>query len=210
MQDALQKYHVRPPCSNEAFAVCGFTFIPQTGSSAVCSWSITSSLSDGTEMPQVKLVAETQGEGHLQSWCISRINTLVTPFPITIQPGVPISDQIVYAAKRAIIGGLMRPGDAFPSVRTLSKDLRINPNTAHKAVTELINAGLLEMHPGIGTVVATPPDATPRERTRLLARQIEELVVEACRLGVDQEELLRSIAKQYQLLTPSARGQVRR
>jgi GntR family transcriptional regulator len=134
----------------------------------------------------------------------------VTPFPITLQPGLPISDQIVYAAKRAIIAGQMRPGDAFPSVRALSKDLRINPNTAHKAVTELINAGLLEMHPGIGTVVATPPDVAPQERARLLGRQIEELVVEARRLGVEQDELLRSIAKQYELLTPSLRGRVRR
>jgi GntR family transcriptional regulator len=130
----------------------------------------------------------------------------VTPFPITIQSGVPISDQIVYAAKRAIIAGRMRPGDAFPSVRALSKELRINPNTAHKAITELINAGLLAMHPGIGTVVATPPDSTPLERTRLLARQIEELVVEARRLGVEQDELLRSITKQYQALTPNSRG----
>ena len=130
----------------------------------------------------------------------------MTPFPIAIQPGLPISDQIVYAAKRAIIAGRMRPGDPFPSVRALSKELRINPNTAHKAVTELINAGLLAMHPGIGTVVATPPDSTPLERTRLLARQIEELVVEARRLGVEQDELLRSIAKQYQALTPNPRG----
>ena len=134
----------------------------------------------------------------------------MTPFPISLQPGLPISDQIVYAAKRAIIAGQMRPGDAFPSVRALSRELRINPNTAHKAVTELINAGLLAMHPGIGTVVATPPDATPSERTRLLGRQIEELVVEARRLGVEQNELLRSIAKQYELLTPSLRGRVRR
>ena len=134
----------------------------------------------------------------------------MTPFPITIQPGLPISDQLVFAAKRAIVAGLMRPGDAFPSVRALSKELRINPNTAHKAVTELINAGLLAMHPGIGTVVATPPDSTPEERTRLLGRQIEELVVEARRLGVDQKELLRSIAKQYELLTPAAGGQARR
>ena len=134
----------------------------------------------------------------------------MTPFPISLQPGLPISDQIVYAAKRAIIAGQMRPGDAFPSVRALSKELRINPNTAHKAVTELINAGLLAMHPGIGTVVATPPDATPSERTRLLGRQIEELVVEARRLGVEQDELLRSIAKQYELLTPNTRGHSRR
>ena len=130
----------------------------------------------------------------------------MTPFPITIQSGLPISDQIVYAAKRAIIAGRMRPGDAFPSVRALSKELRINPNTAHKAITELINAGLLAMHPGIGTVVATPPGSTPLERTRLLARQIEELVVEARRLGVEQDELLRSITKQYQALTPNSRG----
>ena len=134
----------------------------------------------------------------------------MTPFPISLKAGLPISDQIVYAAKRAIISGQMRPGDAFPSVRALSKELRINPNTAHKAVTELINAGLLAMHPGIGTVVATPPDATPDERTRLLGRQIEELVVEARRLGVAQDELLRSIAKQYELLTPNTRGQDRR
>ena len=134
----------------------------------------------------------------------------MTPFPITIQPGLPISDQIVYAAKRAILFGQMRPGDAFPSVRALSKDMRINPNTAHKAVTELINAGLLAMHPGIGTVVATPPEVTPQERARLLGRQIEELAVEARRLGVDQRELLRLIAKQYEALTPNPRGQVRR
>ncbi len=134
----------------------------------------------------------------------------MTPFPIALQPGIPISDQIVYAAKRAIISGHMRPGEPFPSVRTLSKDLRINPNTAHRAVSELIDAGLLAMHPGIGTVVLTPPDSNPRERTRLLGRQIEELVVDACRLGVEQEELARSIAKQYELLTPSRRGQARR
>jgi GntR family transcriptional regulator len=130
----------------------------------------------------------------------------VTPFPIALQPGLPISDQIVYAAKRAIIAGQMRPGDAFPSVRALSKDLRINPNTAHKAITELINAGLLAMHPGIGTVVATPPDGSARERTALLGRQIEELVVEARRLGIEQDELLRSIATQYEVLTPNSGG----
>jgi GntR family transcriptional regulator len=130
----------------------------------------------------------------------------VTPFSIKIQPGLSIADQIVYAAKRAIISGQMRPGDAFPSVRSLSKDLRINPNTAHKAVTELINAGLLAMHPGIGTVVATPPESTQRERTVVLGRQIEELVVEARRLGIAQEDLFNSISKQYDLLTPSPGG----
>jgi len=129
----------------------------------------------------------------------------VTPFRIEIQLGLPIVDQIVYAAKRAIVGGQMRPGDAFPSVRALSKELRINPNTAAKAVTELINAGLLEMRPGVGTVVATPPQATPEERTALLGQQIEELVVEARRLGIPRQELLRAVDTHYEQLTPKKR-----
>ncbi len=134
----------------------------------------------------------------------------MTPFPITLKPGVPISDQIVYAATRAIVSGQLRPGESFPSVRALSKDLRINPNTAHRAVTDLIDAGLLEMHPGRGTVVATPPASSARDRTQLLGGQVEELVVEACRLGVEQPELVRSIAKQYERLIPKHRAQGRR
>ena len=103
----------------------------------------------------------------------------MTPFSITIHPGQPISDQIVYAAKRAIISGQLRHGDPFPSVRTLSKELRINPNTAHKAIVELVDAGLLSMHPGKGTVVEVPAAVNPKERARLLRQKIEELVVEA-------------------------------
>ena len=57
-------------------------------------------------------------------------------------------------AKKAMISGQLRPGDAFPSVRVLSRELKINPNTAHKVIVSLIAAGLLETRPGVGTVVA--------------------------------------------------------
>jgi|ERR1700757_4664024 len=57
------------------------------------------------------------------------------PFRVDLRPGVSIYEQIVYAAKKAIISGQIRSGDPFPSVRVLSKELKINPNTAHKVVT---------------------------------------------------------------------------
>ncbi|HWR37458.1 MAG TPA: GntR family transcriptional regulator, partial [Clostridia bacterium] len=82
------------------------------------------------------------------------------PFRLDFRPGVSLYEQVVYAAKRAIISGQLRPGDPFPSVRLLSKELKINPNTAHKVVTHLIADGLLEALPGIGTVVARPPAAS--------------------------------------------------
>ena len=44
------------------------------------------------------------------------------PFRLSFEPGVSLYEQVVYAAKKAIISGVMRPGDPFPSVRALSKE----------------------------------------------------------------------------------------
>ena len=60
------------------------------------------------------------------------------------------------------MSGQMRPGEPFPSVRSLSQTLKINPNTAHKVVARLTAEGLLEVKPGIGTIVAEPPPGKPR------------------------------------------------
>src|SRR5215471_11999910 len=91
---------------------------------------------------------------HLTRTVPSVIVHIVIAFRVEFRPGLSIYEQIVYAAKKAIIAGQIRPGDSFPSVRALSKELKINPNTAHKVVGALISAGLLETQPGIGTVVA--------------------------------------------------------
>ena len=84
------------------------------------------------------------------------------PFRVQFRPGISLFEQIVYASKKAMVSGQMRPGDPFPSVRALSKDLKINPNTAHKIVAHLVSEGFLETRPGIGTVVAALPDSTRR------------------------------------------------
>ena len=66
------------------------------------------------------------------------------PFRLTFQPGIPVHEQVTFAAKKAMIAGQLRTGDAFPSVRALSKAMKINPNTAHKVIAELTQEGLLE------------------------------------------------------------------
>ena len=99
------------------------------------------------------------------------------PFYVELRPGGTIYEQVVFAATKAMISGQLRPGDTFPSVRTLTTELKINPNTAHKVVTALSAAGLLETQPGIGTAVAPPPEARKSERAQLLGPDIEQLVV---------------------------------
>jgi GntR family transcriptional regulator len=130
----------------------------------------------------------------------------VIPFRFTFRPGVSLFEQIVYASKKAMIAGQLRPGDPFPSVRTLSKELKVNPNTAHKVVAYLVNEGLLETRPGIGTVVAELPDSSKKERTQLLGHEMEELVVEARRLGIGLGEMLSSFSSHWERLADTDRA----
>ena len=127
-------------------------------------------------------------------------NTPVIPFRVVFRPGAPLYEQVVYAAKKALLSGQLRPGDAFPSVRALSTALRINPNTAHKVVTQLLNEGLLEVMAGTGTVVARPPAPSPAERSRLLDKEVEQLAVEAKRLGLSLEEVTAALDAHWERL----------
>ena len=129
-----------------------------------------------------------------------RYSTPVIPFRITFRAGVSLFEQIVYASKKAMVAGQLRPGDPYPSVRALSKELKINPNTAHKVVAHLVSEGLLETLPGIGTVVAELPDSSRKERTQLLGQEMEELVVEAKRMGIELDEMLSSFTAHWKRL----------
>jgi len=137
------------------------------------------------------------------SWQLSVLYVIVhavIPFRVEFRPGISLYEQIVYAATKAIISRQLRPGDVFPSVRQLSKELKINPNTAHKVITHLIAAGLVETRPGIGSVVAALPESTKSERMQLLGNEIEQLVVEAKKLGIGLEEILASFSAHWKRL----------
>jgi GntR family transcriptional regulator len=134
----------------------------------------------------------------------------VIPFRVFFEPGVPLYEQVVYAAKKAIVSGQMAPGDAFPSVRALSKALKINPNTAHKVVIELVAEGLVEVRPGMNTVVADRAPATANERRKLLTKKVEELAVEAKKLGLDLESLIDAIRENWMRLESADRAPARK
>lgn len=123
------------------------------------------------------------------------------PFDVKFQPGQPVYGQVVFAAKKAVVSGLLRPGDRFPSVRQISQDLKINPNTAHKVVATLIEAGLLETQPGIGTVVAKLPAPAKAERRALLTNEVERLVVEALNLSLGLEDVTDAVGQTWKKLT---------
>jgi GntR family transcriptional regulator len=121
----------------------------------------------------------------------------VTLFRFKLRPGQSIFDQVVYAAKKAFISGEFAPGQRFPSVRALAADLKIHPNTAHKVVQHLILERWLEVHPGVGTIVAEVPAARAGDKRRVLDQEVEQLVVEAMRVGLEEEDMLEAVRKQW-------------
>jgi len=119
------------------------------------------------------------------------------------QPGQSIFEQVVFAAVKAFVSGEFQPGQAFPSVRALAAELKIHPNTAHKVVQHLIQERWLEARPGIGTVVAERPEVRAADRKRLLKSEVEQLVVEAKRVGVELQDLMATIEAQWKALEQS-------
>lgn len=123
------------------------------------------------------------------------------PFQVPFKPGVPAYEQVVYAVKKAIISGSLKPGDRFPSVRTLSQELRINPNTAHKVVAALVQEKLLEVRPGIGTLVADAVRSTREQRGELLGGEVERVVVEAKKLQLELSDVIAALERHWNRLS---------
>lgn len=130
--------------------------------------------------------------------------THVIPFRVSFEPGTSRYEQVVYAAKKAIVSAHLRAGDPFPSVRELGKELKINPNTAHKVITRLVADGMLEVHPGIGTVVAKRHFPTSGNRSELLQAELERLVVEGKRLGLSLGDMISAVARHWKRLDGAA------
>ena len=124
----------------------------------------------------------------------------MTPFRLDPKSTQSIFDQVVFAATKASLGGALKPGDPFPSVRSLASDLKIHPNTAHKAIQHLIQERWLLSRPGRGTVVADPPSARTGDRQRLLGQEVEQFVVEAKRVGASLDEVQAAIESHWKSL----------
>jgi len=123
------------------------------------------------------------------------------PFHVELKPGLPVYEQVVYAVQKAVVKGQLKPGSRFPSVRQLSQELRINPNTAHKIVAHLTSEGLLGVQPGIGTVVQKPPRASSEDRSALLKGDLEHLVVEAKGLSITLSEITRALEQHWEKIS---------
>jgi GntR family transcriptional regulator len=116
-------------------------------------------------------------------------------FEINSTSRLPIYQQLVQQVREAVARGALKPEEQLPSVRQVSRDLVINPNTAARAYTELEREGLLTLRPGRGVFVAIPKDELTRDaRRRRLIESLDKFLTEAVHLGFSDDEVTRLVA----------------
>lgn len=102
----------------------------------------------------------------------------------------PIYEQIMTQIKAEVIDGILPAGSALPSVRALSKDLKISALTVKKAYDNLETEGLVVTVHGKGSFIAeTNQELLMEERKKELEKELEEAVRKARAGGLTDQEI---------------------
>ncbi|HKQ40151.1 MAG TPA: GntR family transcriptional regulator [Verrucomicrobiae bacterium] len=124
---------------------------------------------------------------------------------ISSADGVPIYQQIVNQVRHLIAAGRLQSGEELPPIRVLAEQLTVNPNTVARAYLELEHAGMVTKRHGAGTYVSeTRETMSQREKTKILARRADALLIEARHLGCELNEVIKLLRDQHSLMNEEA------
>ncbi len=108
----------------------------------------------------------------------------------------PIYEQVIEKMEELMLLGVLGENEPLPSVRSLAMDLSINPNTIQRAYTELERRGYIYTVKGKGSFVAENSVMKENKKKELLI-QVSEIIDEAIRLGISDEEIKKMLEIQY-------------
>jgi len=106
---------------------------------------------------------------------------------------LPIYMQIMDYIKKKIIKGEIKGGDKLPSVRELSTDLTVNPNTISRAYQELEREGLTFTQRGMGTFITEDSNSIYDLKKSMATELVSMFVSQIRELGFNNEEVLKVI-----------------
>lgn len=111
--------------------------------------------------------------------------------------GAPIYRQLKERVVAMLLDGVLKPGDALPSVRQVAAEYQLNPITVSRAYQELADESLVEKRRGLGMYVieGASEKLLASERERFLREEWPLVLERIQRLGLSPEELLRMNVK---------------
>ncbi|QLQ29365.1 MAG: GntR family transcriptional regulator [Pseudoxanthomonas sp.] len=107
--------------------------------------------------------------------------------------GAPIYRQLKDRVIAMMLDGILKPGDALPSVRQVAAEYQLNPITVSRAYQELADEALVEKRRGLGMFVTDEASKLRgSERERFLTEEWPAVAERIERLGLSIEDLLQS------------------
>ena len=108
--------------------------------------------------------------------------------------GAPIYRQLKERVVAMMLDGILKPGDALPSVRQVAAEYQLNPITVSRAYQELADEALVEKRRGLGMYVTEEASKKllASERERFLQEEWPLVLERIQRLGLTTEQLLKS------------------
>ncbi|UOE95370.1 GntR family transcriptional regulator [Alkalihalobacillus sp. LMS39] len=107
----------------------------------------------------------------------------------------PIYEQIIEKIKNLIMNQVLQPDEKLPSVRMLSNQITVNPNTIQKAYRELERQGYLYSVIGKGYFVVSIDIMPNEDKRNEVEAELFKLLTEAVFLGLTKDELLQLYTK---------------
>ena len=106
--------------------------------------------------------------------------------------GAPIYRQLKDRVIAMMLDGVLKPGDALPSVRQVAAEYQLNPITVSRAYQELADEALVEKRRGLGMYVTEEAarKLLDSERERFLREEWPLVLERIQRLGLSMQELL--------------------
>ncbi len=102
---------------------------------------------------------------------------------------LPIYIQIMNYIKKEIVLKKIREGEKLPSVRELSTDLTVNPNTIQRAYTELEREGLVFTQRGMGTFATEDIEKIRTLKNQMAKNLVKNFLMEMKSLDFSEEEI---------------------
>jgi len=109
----------------------------------------------------------------------------------------PLYEQIIRAVEDQVLTGILKEGEQLYSVRELSGELAINPNTIQKAYLDLDRRGIVASSPGIGSFVAPGALRKLRGDMRVKLYELDEIAVKLAVAEVDEETAVETVRQAY-------------
>ena len=110
---------------------------------------------------------------------------------------VPIYEQIIQQVEMHIALGDMPPESLLPSVRSLSVELSVNPNTLQKAYTELERRGLCYTVPGNGRFISPNAPGKLRSSRQSLLLDVAEKTTKLAQAGIPLADIITTGTSAY-------------